>query len=283
MKALFLASFFVHLVFMNVTLGGALLAVWYRTSDREGSLGHELARRLARILPVALAATVITGLVPWIALQSYQSQQGYTSYVLGGLPWITITLFLLAAYYGLYAFQDRKGAGWALAGALGLGAIALLFTRYHAEPTPAPFDPTSYPALGFGGETVSRFAHFLVGSLAVACGFVVTLGVVERDAASPFSRFAIVSGARGYILFTLIQYLVGASYLFALPLPTITHFLGDNAVGTALLASAIVVSLISLLYMQQAATVENRAPAAMKGLGCMAATILLMILVRDQL
>ena len=110
-KTLFILSFFVHLVFMNLTLGGSLLAVWYRASGRDGSLGHELAERLARFLPVTMAATLITGLVPWLALQNFHSELGYTSYVLEGLPWISITLLLLAAYYGLYAFQDRKSAG----------------------------------------------------------------------------------------------------------------------------------------------------------------------------
>ena len=283
MKTLFISSFFVHLVLMNVTLGGALLAVWYRASDRAGSLGHGLARRLARFLPATIAATLITGLVPWLALQDYQDELGYTSYVLGGLPWFSITLLLLAAYYGLYAFQDRASAGWALASALALGAILMLFTRYHAEPTPSLLEQVTYPAVGLAGALLPRFAHFLVGALAVACGFVVLLGVLERNDSSPFSQFAIVGGAQGYILFTLIQYLVGLSYLFALPLSTITHFLGGNWVGTALLGTALAVSLTSLLYMHRAATVEDRVPPAWKGLGGLAATVLLMILIRDRL
>jgi cytochrome c len=284
MKALFISSFFVHLVFMNVTLGGALLAVWYRTSERAGSLEHELARRLSRLLPATMAATLITGLVPWLTLQDYQDDLGYTSYVLGGLPWFSITLLLLAAYYGLYAFQDRKSAGWAIASALALGAVAMLFARYHAEPTPSLLEQVTYPAVGLAGALLPRFAHFLAGALAVACGFVVLLGVLERNDPSPFSQFAIVSGARGYILFTLIQYLVGLSYLFALPLPTIAHFLGGNWMGTALLGTALAVSLTSLLYMHRAATVvENRVPPALKGLGGLAVTVLLMILIRDRL
>jgi hypothetical protein len=283
MKALFIASFFVHLVFMNVTLGGALLAVWYRASNRAGSMEHELARHLSRFLPATLAGTLITGLVPWLALQDYQDNLGYTSYVLGGLPWFSITLLLLAAYYGLYAFQDRKSAGWALAGALSLGAVVMLFTRYHAEPTPSLVEQVTYPPSSLVGALLPRFAHFLVGALAVACGFAVLLGVLERRERSPFSQFAIVSGARGYILFTLIQYLVGLSYLFALPLQTITRFLGGDWVGTALLGTAIAVSLISLLYMHRAATAEDRVAPALKGLGGLAATVLLMILIRDRL
>jgi hypothetical protein len=283
MKALFIASFLVHLLFMNVTLGGALLAVWYRASDREGSMAHQLARRLARFLPITMAATLITGLVPWLTLQNVHSQAGYTSYVLGGMPWVSITLLLLAAYYGLHAFQDRKSAGWALASALGLGAVLLLFTRYHAEPTPSIVEQVAYPGLGLAGVLLPRFAHFLVGALAVACGFVVLLGVLERTESSPLPEFAIVSGARGYILFTLIQYLVGASYLFALPLSTITDFLGGDWLRTSLLAAALVVSLLSLLYMHRAATVEDRVSPAWKGLAGLATTVLLMILIRDQL
>jgi len=283
MKTLFVLSFFLHLLFMNLTLGGSLLAVWYRARGREASLRREIAERLARFLPFAMFATLISGLVPWLALQNLHNQLGYTSYVLGGLPWISITLLLLAAYYGLYAFEDRKGAGWALASALGIGGVLLLFTRYLAEPTPSLLEQATYPALGVASTLLPRFTHFLVGALAVACGFVVFLGLLERANPSPFSRFAIVSGARGYILFTLLQYLVGAWYFLALPAAMIARFLGGNWISTALLGTALAVSLASIFFMHRATKVENRIPPAVTGMGGLLVTLLLMILVRDRL
>ena len=67
LKALLWLTFSIHLVFMNLTLGGALLAAVYAFRGRERD--RSVSRSLAKMLPFTMAFTITFGVAPLLFVQ----------------------------------------------------------------------------------------------------------------------------------------------------------------------------------------------------------------------
>ncbi|GIX49273.1 MAG: hypothetical protein KatS3mg131_3484 [Candidatus Tectimicrobiota bacterium] len=117
------AGFFLHLFFMNLWVGGLPAAlVLYRRYP-------EVARRLLRWLPFAMAFGINAGLVPLLFVQTLYPQFFYPATILQAWFWFLVIPLLLVAYYALYlaAFERWPRLSGAVACVL-LGWIGLTFS-----------------------------------------------------------------------------------------------------------------------------------------------------------
>jgi hypothetical protein len=144
LKVLLIFTFVLHLFFMNAVLGGGAVWLWAnwraRRAARRGAHASAhgdyrlLASGIGRLLPVATAFAITTGVAPLLFTQLLYGQLFYTSSVLMAWPWFAIVLLLLAGYYANYGIGfSRPATGRALV--LGLAsfvlfvAIGFLFTN----------------------------------------------------------------------------------------------------------------------------------------------------------
>jgi cytochrome bd-type quinol oxidase subunit 1 len=103
---LLVLTFTLHILAMNVTLGGTVIAV---VSDLMGRRdGNDRYRRLARhliaMMPVTLAATITLGVAPLLFIQTLYGQLFYTSSILMAWPWFAVVPLVIVAYYGIYLY-----------------------------------------------------------------------------------------------------------------------------------------------------------------------------------
>lgn len=234
LKLLLVALLPLHLVAMNLALGGGLLAAWAawrrrRRAELESGRLDGLRRTLTTTLLVSTAAAITLGVAPLLFLQVVYGQLFYTSSILMAWWWLAVVALLMAGYYSYYAFAFRQRVGaagslFALAGSLLLVVVAFLFTnnmtlmlrpdRFGA--LYAASDAGLHTNLG-DGWVWPRFLHVAVGSLAVT-GIVIGLVGRLRTWGDPsIGLWVTAFGARLFILATLVQLAVGVWFLFSLP------------------------------------------------------------------
>jgi hypothetical protein len=282
-KVLLLLTFVLHLILMNLMLGGGLLA-FFRLL-RGGS-----APREAHSLPTLIALTINLGVPPLLFLQVLYGHLFYTSSVLMAVWWISVIPVLIAAYYAAYGFvrQSERGSNWVKlwlgASSLFLLAIGFLLTNNMTlmlEPerwTPHLSDaggkllnltePTLFP----------RYLHFVTASIAVAAlGRAVYHAVAARRPASSGltaeRSAAIASGLKVFAVTTMVQVVLGVLFWVSLPSEIGKLFLGGNLIHSLLLWLTIVLTLVAIF------TALRRRLWLTTGLT--ASIIVLMVLVRD--
>ncbi len=103
--ALLQLTLVLHLVAMNVTLGGSVLALFCRRSGNPHA--QTFARWFAKALPVAVATTVTLGVAPLLFVQVLYGRLFFTSSILLGGYWLALVPLLIVAYYGAYRLAFR--------------------------------------------------------------------------------------------------------------------------------------------------------------------------------
>ncbi len=119
---LLLVTFLVHVLFMNVSLGGTLIASVHGVLARGADApGRRLVRGMAGMLPASVSFTITTGVAPLLFVQVLYGQLFYSATVLVGWCWLGLLLLLVVAYYAVYLQKHGVGgtfpawlivAGW---------------------------------------------------------------------------------------------------------------------------------------------------------------------------
>lgn len=293
--ALLLLTFFLHVLPMNWVLGGSILAVSARAKGWKGSAHHaDLARRIGKSLPVAVAAAVTFGVAPLLFVQALWGRLFFPSSVTMAWLWFAVVPILILAYYGTYrvAMAGEKAPGTGFVGSLSalfFLAIAFLYVnnmsgmlrpaevaaRHMADATGWGLnlsDPTFWP----------RFLHFVLGAIAVAGLGVAGLGLLRRKKEPEFAAFAMRHGSIWFAVTTALNVLAGFTWLLLLPREVMMRFMGGSGVATALLALGVLLGLAALLVMTLA--VNAREPSRLVTIGSLAVvvTLAVMVLQRDQ-
>ena len=109
-KLLLVVTFTLHMMAMNLMLGGAALALLARW--RKGNAyGNRIFLDVAKKVPSLMAATISLGIAPLLFVQVLYGQYFYTSSILLAWPWFLVIVFVIAAYYGFYFVAYRGDTG----------------------------------------------------------------------------------------------------------------------------------------------------------------------------
>lgn len=287
LEILLVATFALHLVPMNLVLGGGVLALWSALWARRSPHHARLARWWARLFPVAVALAITSGVAPLLFLQVLYGPFFFSASVLMAWPWLGIIPLLLLGYYGFYwyslQFEALGRRGWLVAAgsAACITAIGFLFTNTQV----LMLQPEKWRALygarwpgltwNAGDATVlPRFLHFWVAAVAVAGFAVLLLGVRRRRSDPEFGAWATRIGGRWFIGATLAQLPVGPWFLLSLPEPVRSSFLGGRPAETGLLGLGVLAAIAAVLLV----LVRRPGAAALALAGALA----LMAVVRDR-
>ncbi len=271
LQFLLIFTFVLHLLFMNVVLGGGLVWLWatWKARRSPGGTHRVLARTIGRMLPVSTAFAITTGVAPLLFTQLLYGQLFYTSSVLMAWPWLAIVLLVGAGYYANYGiFYSRAATPRALVlgavSAVFFAVVGFVFTNNMTLMLRPELHAPLYFASAAGLHTNladswvwPRFAHMLVGAVAMS-GLVVAWAArlqrtLDRQAAAWVER----AGTRLFMGGTLVEFVLGIAYFFALPVTIREVFLSGLTPDPMLLVAGVVFALASVAIVRRSLLVGS--------------------------
>ena len=277
---LLILTFMLHLLFMNVMLGTAIIALVGQL--RRPGTPPPSDKTIASQLPYLIAFAVNLGVAPLLFMQVLYGHFMYTSSILMGRYWLAVVGLLIIAYYAAYIHKLKyeklgnhrvKVLGLATALLLAIGFIfsnnmTLMlrpdtWARYFDQPNGTLLnltDPTLIP----------RWLHFMTASVAIGGLY---LAITGRKQRTEQETARVNSGLRWFSLATVVQIGIGVWFLFRLPPATRQLFLGESTTHTGLLITGVAIASLALLF----GLLKKIGPTVAMTL----ATVLIMVLMRD--
>jgi len=275
-EALLIVTFALHMLFMNLSVGAAIIAFFGRLTGRQRDLSHELGHRA----PTFLALTINFGVAPLLFVQVLYGQFLYTSSVLMAWWWLSAIGAVILGYYGLYVHDAKFDAIPGLSRlALVVSLAFLLYTGFllsnnmtlmlRPEAWTAYLDNPRGSFLNLSDATLwPRYAHAILAAPAVAGLYAALLGEKKRR------PDWVEHGMLWFTRLTMVQILVGGWMLVAQPEPVLLAFMGRNPLATAILAAGVLMGLAALL--------AGLRQKPMLAVGLTVLTVLLMATTRSQ-
>jgi hypothetical protein len=247
-------TFFLHLVFMNLTLGGTLMAVVanLRGKGRQGDADAVLAKRLMAVNTYAISLAITTGVAPLLFVQVLYQQFFYAGTILLGWIWFGMLVLLMIGYYAAYLHKRFRG-GWLGVSALMFFAIAMIHVAVHlvhVQPAKwSTFDADAFSVLG-DPTYWPRLLHFVLAAVSFA-GLVAAWWAVRqaRSGVDVELNSTIATRAWRWALWaTVLQVVDGFILLGVLPNPVLLGVMRGGLATLAPLTLGILLA-IGLLVM----------------------------------
>ena len=206
-----------HFVAMNFLVGGVVVVLAGRFEDK---WNHPVVRKLIKLFPVAMAATVTIGIAPLLFVQLVYPRQMYSAAIVSGWFFLMIVFVVIAAYYLLYGarFAMEGGKrGWVLLllSLSGLLYVSVVYSNVFTTTEHTELVKALYARNQSGlmlnpdvGAWIFRWLHMMIGAVAVGGFFVGLLGRNHDDAFKAGKRFFLWGMAAAMVS--------GFAYLFSL-------------------------------------------------------------------
>ena len=244
--------FMLHILFINVVLGGSLLAFFSKAPRENGA-----ASAIYKKIPSTLAIGVTLGVAPLLFLQVLYGHLIYSSSVLMALYWLLVIPLLIIAYYGTY-IHARSAVNWLGRTAIGLAALIFLYITFiysnnmtlmlQPEKWSAYFTNRSGTILNLSDPALwPRYLHFVIASVAVAGLFSSLVWQIRARKGVPGSGEEVRKGLRIFAIATSVQVAVGIWFLIALPRDFMLAFMGGNLLYTLILVVGIILAIGALV------------------------------------
>ncbi|MCG6925161.1 MAG: DUF3365 domain-containing protein [Acidobacteria bacterium] len=295
--ALLQLTFFLHLLAMNVVLGGSVLALHWRMSRRPGDAAPRAAvtGAFAKALPVAVAAAVTLGVAPLLFVQVLYGRLFLTSSVLMAWWWLAVVPLVILAYSGAYLLAFRgaslgsRAKTIAAVVALLFLAVAFLYTSNVTRSLRPETFVEAYRASG-RGFTLNladptlwpRYLHMLFGAVAVAGMAVAVYGLFRREREPETASWAMRKGTVFFGIATAVNIFVGMWFLLAQPKEILLRLVGADTWAMTLLALGILLGIATGGFALLALGARDAARATKAQVGVLLPTLVVMVLLRDQ-
>lgn len=287
---LWVVTFVIHLLFVNMVLGGSLLAA---VAGSRQPHRRDASRLLVDINGWAISFAITFGIAPLLFIQVILGRFFYSATILIAPAWLGMLGFLLVGYYLNYVAKFRLKAGRTPAVLplvavcfLAIAVIQVTANLVHQQPEQwgavadrawvAMADPTFVP----------RLLHFVLAAVAMA-GIVVAWvavrraakGAVDAGTARPMAAF----GVKAALITTLLQLVVGFWLLFALPEEVLKGFLRGGAATHLPLGIGILAGIVLLVMLAQIHDPLAQAVKIRRSLELLVGAVIVMVLTRHQL
>jgi hypothetical protein len=223
---LWLVTFAVHVVGVNVVLGSSILGT-VASLDRDRGFGRPVARLFAEVNTWAVSLTITFGIAPLLFLQVLYGRLFYSATVILAPAWLGLLLLLMAAYYLTYAAKYRLRAGkgaalpFALSALLFLAVAAIQVVVHLLSVQPGRWEAAlASPWAAFADRALlPRFLHFVLAGVTLAGILLAWLSVRRppadevRAEASARASFGVKIG----LLATVLQLVVGLWLTISVP------------------------------------------------------------------
>jgi hypothetical protein len=290
-------TFFLHMLFMNLTLGGTLLA-WFchlRAGGRSDGPHGALAGRMMAVNTFAISLTITTGVAPLLFIQLLYQQYFYSGTILLGWIWFAVIWLLIGGYYATYLYKfkgaPKRGAGGGLW--LGVSAISfLLIAMIHVAAHLVHVQPALWEQFAAGPWSVladptywPRLFHFIFAGIAFSA-LVIAWWAARR--ASEGTEVELNTGiARigwSWALWsTAAQMIDGFILLFVLPREVLIELMRGGAATLVPLTLSIVLGIGLLVMLARSIDPVEKRRLIGGTLGALTLTVAVMSVTRHQI
>jgi hypothetical protein len=295
---LLVATFTLHILAMNVLLGGSIITAFNALIGRWRPEAHRatLLQRAGRPLTVSAAVTVSLGVAPLLFVQLLYGPFFFTSSILMAYAWLSVVVFVMAAYGGLYLLELRSKAlgQWAIAARIGsaflLAGVAFLYVNNVTLMLMPDKWHDIYDTFRRGlylplsqADLFPRYLHFLLAAMAVGGLVLLAYGLWMRRQERAFGDWCLRQGAHWFLGSTLLQAAIGPAFLLTQPSSARDEFLAADLLETGVLWAGVASALIAALLVLW--TLRSRAPTVpgVAAVGFILITVGLMSVTRDLL
>jgi len=176
---LLVVSFLLHILFVNLMLGGTILALWAEIKGLKEPGYDGLAREIAATITVNKSLAVVIGVAPLLVINALYTLYFYTANSLTGTMWIAIVPFVGTAFLLLYfhkytwdRYRSKKAFHIFI---LALALLVFLFvpliflTNINLMLFPEKWGTIrGFFSAMWLANVIPRYLHFLCASLAVS-------------------------------------------------------------------------------------------------------------------
>lgn len=295
---LLILTFILHLIPMNLVLGGTFLSAVFRLGlgKSDEPQRREVLRWASKWMPVAVATAITFGVAPLLFLQVLYGRLLYTSSILIGGYWLGVIALLILAYYGTYLVAFKEGALGRYTTPVSI-CVSLLFlgigfiysNNMSQMLRPGDFldryrdDPVGLTLNLNDSTLIPRYLHVFLGAVAVAALILMFYGLIRRGREPELGRWAIRKGGLWFCVATVLNYIIGTWFLLSFPWTVLKGLMGGNILGVVTMTAGIVLGLVALALVILAMQAENPETLIVGGLGTILGTLILMVLTRDQI
>jgi hypothetical protein len=289
-------TFLLHALFMNLTLGGTILAAvgQFLSGGRADDHRAVLARRLMGVNTYGISFTITTAIAPLLFVQVLYQQYFYSATILIGGMWFALILMLMAGYYAAYLYKFKSvpsgGAGaklWLTVAAVLFLAIAMVHVAVnliHSQPEKwSDLAASPWSILGDPAYFVRLF-HFVLAAIAFS-GLVVAWWAVRQAAAgrdvelnSKIAGFA----WKWALVTTFLQVADGFVLLFVLPRRVLIGLMTGGAATLVPFGLAVLLGLGLLIMLARVPNPTGKGGLVGGVLGAMTLTVAIMAITRHQ-
>lgn len=293
-------TFFIHVVLMNILLGGTFLTFVSELMSRLGSDTHkralheQLSEKLGHILPFMVSMTITFGIAPLLFVQGIYGQFFYTSSVLMATVWLSVVLLILIGYYSLYfytrgfeKFKNRRYIFISISMIMFAVVAFIYVNNLTLMQTPqkwlAIYTRTNGSGWYFNTDEVTlipRYLHIALSAVAVSGLLVLYLGMREKTNES-LKFWTIRWGAAWFVIPTLLQ--IGVGFWFYYAIPENLRIIFSQGGSGLLFQSSHILFLIATVCIALSALGKHKNITAWIGIISLLAGILGKIINRDQL
>ena len=226
--------FLVHILFVNLMVGGSVLVTFFEWLGRKDARWDRLAAAIGRTITVNKSLAVVMGIGPLLCINLVYTMQWYSANTLTGHAWLMIVPLVIVAflltYLHKYKWESWSHGGWkwlhqlvGLAATLLLLFVPLIFlANVNLMLFPGDWEKVRgfFSSLSIG-NVLPRYLHFMAASIAMTGLFLA--GWFGRKGAD-LSHLEGFTGPELRRLFykvctyvTLAQFVLGPLLLFTLP------------------------------------------------------------------
>lgn len=249
---LLLFTFLLHVLLMNLILGGSLLTVWDILKGKKVSSD-------AKSIPTLIALTVNFGVPPLLFMQVLYGNLFYTSSVLMAVPWILVIPVLIVAYYGAYIFvyKFEKKPKLAKTSLVVTATLLLTIAFIYVNNITLSMSPerfTSYFENAKGWtfnlqepSLIPRYLHYIVASVAIAGLGKATWYYFSKNIDPAEKQVKVNKGLKIFSYATMVQVIIGVLFWFSLPSDIGRLLIGGNISFSLLFGLGIILAFLIIM------------------------------------
>lgn len=127
-------SFLLHILFINLMIGGSVLTFWYELRGKKNKDYDKLAREIAATITVNKSMAVVLGVAPLLSINVLYTLYFYSSNALTGNIWISVVPWVAISFLILYLHKyswDRLADNKSMhLGILAIGIFSFLLIPF---------------------------------------------------------------------------------------------------------------------------------------------------------
>jgi len=261
--SLLVFTFFIHILFVNLTLGGSLLILVSRYAGKYAKDNNyfDIAEQLGAVNTVNISLAITTGVAPLLFVQVIYSSFFYSSSVLLSWYWLFVVFAVMIAYYAYYLFKFKplyikylssRGSLFILIATVLFLYVALMLvtnTLLSLQPEVWKGIYTRSDSIFSAKTLLPRYLHFILASIAFTGIFLMVYSRLRKKLKTELKDKMYDFGKKAFVIPTLAQFIVGPWFLFSHDGSITQLFLGKDIIASFFLLAGIIVSIIMLFLV----------------------------------